>query len=115
MIHYFGAYCHGKYDKARSGFVNRRRIYVSWCDETGQFFTGMSQIMTFPSFNIKLNSPTSTSRHLEVALHFSDEDGVVVRFNNNGLQNNDRTACFDASWISCYKEEDEMYVVILFQ
>ena len=114
MVQYFGVACHGKLD-----FVNERGeseetsgIYVSWVDEMGPFFCGMSVQMPLPSFNINLNSPTSTSRAKEVAFRFSGEDGILITFNNNGLHENDRTAFFDASWLSRYKEEEEVYVIL---
>ena len=104
--------------------IQRHRIYYWWSrllKETvivygsnsenglyGPFYCGMSTVMTLSQFNIKLFSPTSTSCHLEVAMKFSGEDGVIIQFDNskgwatqvNGL---------DVSWISRYKAEDERY------
>ena len=105
MVQYFGVYCHGKVHP-------ETLFYASWCDESGPFFCGMSHKMSFPSFNVKLNSPTSTSLHKEIAFRFSGEDGILIQFNNTGLNLNHRTAFFDAGWLSRYKEEDEMYVFL---
>ena len=118
MVQYFGVACHGKLsfenDRGVSSDDSSSGIHVSWVDEIGPFFCGMSIQMPLPSFNIKLNSPTSTSRAKEVAIRFSGEDGILITFNNNGLHENDRTAFCDASWLSRYKEEEEVYVYTLF-
>ena len=99
IVQYFGEYCHG----IKYGFG----VY-SWSDVDGPFFCGMNRKMPFNSFNIKLNGPTSTSRHREVALRFSGEQGILIQFNNSGLKKNHRVGLFDASWISRFKEEDEV-------
>ena len=99
LVHYFGAQCHGK---------TYQKKYLTYCDDEGPFFCGIDPVMCLPSFNIKLNSPTSTSRAKETALNFAGEAGMLIQFNNNGVQLNDRTAMFDASWISRYKEEEEV-------
>ena len=68
----------------------------------GPFFCGMSMVMTMPQFVMRLFCPTSTSCHLEVALKFAGEEGLILEFTSSpplkGL---------DLSWISRYKEEDE--------
>ena len=118
IVQYFGVYCHG-IGCSDSTLKSATRVItdygyesVSWCDVDGPFFCGMNNKMTFPSFNIRLNAPTSTSCHKEIALRFSGEDGILIQFNNTGLQKNHKTGFFDASWISRYKEEDELYVYI---
>ena len=108
MVQYFGVYCHGV------GYLDNTIKYISWCDVSGPFFCGMNNKMPFPSFNIPLKAPTSTSRHREVALRFSGEKGILIQFNNTGLENNHKTGLFDASWISRYKEEDEMQVLCFY-
>ena len=75
----------------------------------GPFFCGMSMMLTMPQFSIRLFSPTSTSCHIEVAIKFSGEEGIIVEF-----MTNDDGWCIgrrglDLSWISRYKEEDERY------
>ena len=83
--------------------------YGSWDGETGPFFTGVSWIMTLPEFIILLFSPTSTSMQLEVAMKFSgDGFGMILEFNNTD-GSAIYTPCFDCSWISRFKEEEERY------
>ena len=64
--------------------------------------------MTMPQFAISLLSPTSTSCHLEVAMNFSGEEGIIIE-----LDNTREPACalkgLDVLWLSRYKEEDERY------
>ena len=79
----------------------------------GPFFTGMSFIMKVPEFNIRLLSPTSTSVHIEVAIKFSGQQGIILEFhNNNGMSK--RVKAFDVSSISHYREEDERYALFHF-
>eukprot|EP01084_Bolivina_argentea_P267148 453403_1 len=75
--------------------------------ESGPFYTGMSFVLCLPAFAIKLNGPTSTSKHLEIAFKFSGgRDGVIIQLNNQkGTSVAER--CFDCSWISSFPEEDE--------
>eukprot|EP01084_Bolivina_argentea_P083522 151213_1 len=74
--------------------------------QNGPFYTGMSMVLHIPSFAIRLNGPTSTSKHIEVALRFSGRDGIVIQLNNEkGLSK--KETFFDSSWISKYPEEDE--------
>ena len=74
----------------------------------GPFFCGMSMIMKMPEFNMHISLPTSTSCHIEVALKFSGESGIIIEFNNN---HGDAQFIYglDVSWISRFKEEDERY------
>ena len=75
---------------------------------TGPFFTGISFMMTLPQFNIHLISPTSTSVHVEVAMKFSGQQGIILEFHNHrGFSETVRA--FDVSGISRYPEEDERY------
>ena len=77
-------------------------------DLKGPFFTGMSFMMTLPQFHIKLLSPTSTSVHIEVAIKFSGQQGIILEFNNRfGMSQH--TKAFDVSAISRFPEEDERY------
>ena len=78
----------------------------------GPFYCGMSSMMNMPQFAMLLLSPTSTTLHVEVALKFSGEDGIVIEFRNDtGITM--LTNGFDVSFISRYKEEDERYIYIL--
>lgn len=49
----------------------------------GPLFTGTSWVMTLPSFNIHLHSPTSTSVQISVALKFGGASGMILEFDNN--------------------------------
>ena len=74
------------------------------------FYTGMGIVMYMPCFMIRLCSPTSTSIHLEVALKFSGEAGIILQLNvKNMLHPNyhSHIRAMDCSWISRFKEEDE--------
>ena len=74
----------------------------------GPFYCGMSRVMTMPQFAIKLFSPTSTSIHIEVAMKFSGESGIIIEFNNQGGYATDVKG-LDVSWLSRFREEDERY------
>ena len=69
----------------------------------------MSVVLNVPEFNMYIRSPLSTSIHLEVALRFSGESGMVLELNNSNGQSKDLRA-MDVSWISRYREEEERYV-----
>jgi len=61
---------------------------------------------------VTLAAPTSTSKHIEVALPALAEqqkcEGVILRLNNNGDDENARyLRSFDLGWVSRFKEEDE--------
>ena len=73
----------------------------------GPFYCGMSSVMTMPQFTISLYSPTSTSCHIEVAMKFSGTTGIIVEFNNKGGDAR-IVKGLDVSWLSRYKEEDEV-------
>ena len=47
------------------------------------FYCGMSSVMKLPQFHMYLESPTSTSLHIEVAMKFSGEQGCIIEFDNN--------------------------------
>ena len=79
-------------------------------DLKGPFYTGMSRVMNLPQFNIRLNSPTSTSVQMAVAMRFSGHTGMILQFENeNGRAKH--THGFDCSWLSRFKEEDERYTI----
>ena len=81
----------------------------------GPFFTGLSFVMNIPQYGIKLNSPSSTSLHIEVATKFAGDGGIIIELDigkSDFLMKELRG--FDCSWISQYKEEDEMYVYVYF-
>ena len=62
--------------------------------------------MNIPQFNITLLSPTSTSVHLEVAIKFSGQKGIIIEFNNES-DDGGEVKGLDVSWLSRFREEDE--------
>ena len=90
------------------GYNNKADVFGNVTTELGgPFFCGMSMVMTMPQFAIKLFCPTSTSCHIEVALKFAGEDGIILEFNTSKEHWASRLKGLDLSWISRYKEEDE--------
>eukprot|EP01084_Bolivina_argentea_P074883 135820_1 len=72
----------------------------------------MSIEMVIPEFNIRLCSPTSTSKQIEVATRFGGEKGIVIQLNNNGDEySSNNLRLFNCSWISSFKEEDEQLFI----
>ncbi len=59
---------------------------------------------------MRCSSPTSTSKHLEVATRFSDEEGIIIQFNNNGHRYSHDLPIFNCSWLSTYPEESERLI-----
>ena len=88
--------------------VNGHGISYDKGSLTGPFFTGMSFKMIVPQFKIRLYSPTSTSVHIEVAMKFSGQQGIILEFHNN-YGYSEKVKAFDVSSISRYPEEDERY------
>ena len=74
----------------------------------GPFFSGVSFVMNIPQFQINLNTPTSTSKHIEVATKFADDRGMIIELDIGSDDVMKKLRGFDCSWISQYKEEDEM-------
>eukprot|EP01084_Bolivina_argentea_P088413 159626_1 len=75
--------------------------------QRGPFFCGLSSVMVFPHFNIRLYSPTSTSTCVEVAERFATDDGIVLQLNNNQPRNSFAACSWNCSWISNYTGEAE--------
>ena len=76
----------------------------------GPFYTGISRVMNMPYFSIRLCSPTSTTLHIEVAMKFSGEQGMILNLNNP--RQNAKTYLlrgFGVGAVSRYPEEDEVY------
>ena len=81
----------------------------------GPFYSGLSKVINFPNFFIRLSSPTSTSIHIEVAMKFSGDQGMIMKLNNPKGSNQCRLLRgFDCSFISLYEEEAERYYHIFF-
>eukprot|EP01083_Nonionella_stella_P088311 246018_1 len=74
---------------------------------SGPFFCGMNGVMSMPSFCMRLCSPTSTSKQIEVAMKFSGKNGIVLQMDNPRNVQYRYLHGFNASWISRYKAEDE--------
>ena len=79
----------------------------------GPFFCGMCVVLNITQFNMFIYSPLSTSVHLEIAMKFSGEEGMILEMNNKtGMSQ--YLKGMDVSWISRYREEDERYDDIYF-
>ena len=64
--------------------------------------------MYFDNFVATFNAPTSTTKQLEVAAIFSDDNkGLVLELEECGSTRNKKLCYFDCSLISCYGYEDE--------
>merc|ERR1712228_669836 len=73
----------------------------------GYFYCGMNMKLSIPSFAMRLNSPTSTSKQIEVAMKFSGTKGMVFTFDNPKEPQYCYLRGWNCSWISNFKEEDE--------
>eukprot|EP01084_Bolivina_argentea_P191026 328153_1 len=62
--------------------------------------------MHIPEFCIRLNGPTSTSLHKEIAIRFATRDGMLIKLNNQ-YKPARWEAFFDVSWLSAFAEEEE--------
>ena len=86
-------------------------FHGSWTPQghlKGPFYSGMSMVLKIPEFQIRLLSPTSTTLHIEVALKFSGQQGIIIQMNNDKVGVN--VQAMDVSWISRFAEEEERYV-----
>ena len=72
----------------------------------GPFYCGMSVVLNIPQFAIRLNGPTSTSLHIEVAMRFGGTEGMIIQLNNEGLYAQ-LERHFDCEWLSAFPEESE--------
>ncbi len=75
---------------------------------SGPFYCGINILMNMPCFNIRLCSPTSTSKKIEVATKFSGPNGIIIHFNNPNTLQYRYLRGFNVSWLSRYGEEDEV-------
>eukprot|EP01084_Bolivina_argentea_P282872 484324_1 len=62
--------------------------------------------MYIPEFCIRLNGPTSTSVHKEIAIRFATRSGMLIKLNNK-YSPSKYEKFFDVSWLSAFAEEDE--------
>lgn len=93
LVTYFGSY--GEDDDA-NGKVN------------GPFFSGVSVVLNISEFSIGFNTPTSTSKTLEIAWRFAGPEGMVITVGNSKPFGY-RQPLFNATWISNFVEEDEYF------
>eukprot|EP01083_Nonionella_stella_P248199 859586_1 len=73
----------------------------------GPFYCGISAVMPFPEFEVRLCGPTSTSKQIETAINFATRKGVVVQLKNN-VAYHLYLSGFACGWLSDFKEEDEV-------
>ncbi len=85
-------------------------ISVKMVNEAGPFYSGLNVELIVSSFLMRCYSPTSSSKHLEIATRFSDEEGIIIQFNNTGHQYAHRLPIFNCSFISTFPEEDERLI-----
>eukprot|EP01083_Nonionella_stella_P183387 662583_1 len=88
------------------GQCHRRDKYILF-GQCSPFFCGMNVVLSMPSFCMRLCSPTSTSKQIEVAMKFSGKNGIVLQMDNPDMEQYWYLHAFNASWISRFKEEDE--------
>ena len=48
--------------------------------ERGPFFTGIGCVLAIPVFNMRLYSPTSTSKDIEVSMKFAAKSGMIITY-----------------------------------
>ena len=48
--------------------------------EKGPFYSGLDCVLTIPMFNIRLNSPTSCSKNIEVSIRFAKNSGMIITY-----------------------------------
>eukprot|EP01084_Bolivina_argentea_P260799 440550_1 len=98
----YGQSAEGEYSEDSGGYIKQL---------SGPFYSGISVLLSIPAFNIRLCSPTSTSKQITVAIKFSRNKGIIIQFNNiiNGgvYTQYSHLRGFDVSSISRYPEEDE--------
>ena len=75
--------------------------------EKGPFYSGVDCVLAMPQFAIRLSSPTSTSKHIEVSMNFAKKEGIIITLNNTGHEYAVVVRFFDCSWVSQYPDEDE--------
>ena len=111
-VELFGQFARGYSGFEYSQYGRGRQSYLNG-EMRGPYYTGMSFIMSVPSFLIRLCSPTSTSMVLAVACKFSGSAGIILQLNMKVEMSKFAAFIkgFDCSWISKFKEEDERYIL----
>lgn len=75
----------------------------------GPFYCGVNRRMVIPQFNLRLNAPTSTTKQIEVALHFGGSEGIILQLNNDSNGWKDGLRAFCVSHLSRFASESERY------
>jgi len=107
LVEIFGHCSNGDWDANNGIFANKLR---------GPFYCGMNVKLSIPSFAMRLNSPSSTSREITVAMKFSGETGVLLTFDNPSGDSSSSLVNvqykylrgWSCAWISRFKEEEEV-------
>ena len=102
-VEYYGHRSHG--DDPESDIVQDEFVKIN--KVSGPFYCGMSNVLRMSQFNIRINSPLSTSKELEVAYKFAERYGIIIQLNNVGHKNAKHLRTFPCHWISDYSEENE--------
>ena len=80
---------------------------MQWKNQSrGPFYCGMSAVLNIPQFAIRLNGPTSTSLHIEVAMRFGGVEGMIIQLNNEEFPAHSERH-IDCDWLSAFPEESE--------
>eukprot|EP01083_Nonionella_stella_P135783 413033_1 len=98
MVELYGEYMKWDDDEGEDG---------DWVGLKGPFYCGISAVMPFPEFEVRLCGPTSTSLQIETAINFAGKQGVVVQLDNN-VEEHEYLSGFGCGWLSDFKEEDEV-------
>eukprot|EP01083_Nonionella_stella_P173335 597651_1 len=74
------------------------------------FYHGVSKMMSFPSYinNVQIYSPLSTTSVMNVAMYFTNNEGLIVEF---GDRNMGFLRYFDCGWLSNYPSERELLFI----
>eukprot|EP01083_Nonionella_stella_P229972 813381_1 len=73
----------------------------------GPFYCGLTTVMPFPEFEVRLCGPTSTTYQIEIAVNFAGSEGIIVQLNNTVAYHYNLSG-FRCGWLSDFKEEDEV-------
>ena len=76
-------------------------------NEEGPYYSGVNCILAIPEFNIRLDSPTSTTKQIAVSMNFATREGMILQLDDTGSSHGYILPRFDVSWISRYPDEDE--------
>eukprot|EP01083_Nonionella_stella_P305868 1068697_1 len=74
------------------------------------FYHGISEMMVFPKYtnNIQIYSPLSTTSVRHVAMHFTNNQGLVVEFADKNMG---FLRYFNCGWLSNYPSEQELLFI----